>query len=75
MKTGPVLNFETLHAALDGKAQWLTGAHAYRAKVPGGWLVFMQMGTAGGMVFYPDLEHRWDGGTLPDYPSGNQGGK
>ncbi len=31
-----------------------------RAKVPGGWLV-----KAGyGLMFYPDPEHQWDGGSL-----------
>ena len=38
-----------------------------RAKVPGGWLVYASNGYHhhGGMTFYPDPEHRWNGGTLP----------
>jgi hypothetical protein len=38
-----------------------------RAKVPGGWFVFVQegpqLGTAGA-VFYSDPTHEWDGGSL-----------
>jgi len=48
-----------------------------RAKVPGGWLVrfyyheydgFSEERTVygyGGMTFYPDPEHQWDGNSLP----------
>jgi hypothetical protein len=32
-----------------------------RTKVPGGWLLSMEAGTGGGLVFYPDPGHRWDG--------------
>ena len=35
-----------------------------RAKVPGGWLVLVAGGN-GGLTFYPDPEHRWDGCSLP----------
>ena len=41
-----------------------------RAKVPGGWLViyFHKGGAvgfqAGGLTFYPDPKHEWNGGTL-----------
>jgi len=40
---------------------------AERAKVPGGWLVVVQASSSGGtgITFYPDPDHRWDGGTLP----------
>jgi hypothetical protein len=38
-----------------------------RAKIPGGWFVFVQewpqLGTAGAF-FYPDPTHEWDGGSL-----------
>ena len=33
----------------------------FRAKVAGGWLV---TSNAGGVTFYPDPEHGWDGGSL-----------
>ncbi|PWU12038.1 MAG: hypothetical protein C5B51_01460 [Terriglobia bacterium] len=38
-----------------------------RAKVPGGWLVYVCNGfhRHAGLTFYPDPEHRWDGVTLP----------
>jgi len=40
-----------------------------RAKVPGGWLVRTKGDTSqdspgGGMCFYPDPNHEWDGGTM-----------
>jgi len=34
---------------------------ASRAKVPGGWLISI---TNGGMTFYPDPGHTWDGASL-----------
>ena len=34
---------------------------ASRAKVPGGWLISI---TNGGMTFYPDPNHSWDGASL-----------
>jgi hypothetical protein len=38
-----------------------------RAKVAGGWLVYVSNGyhKHAGLAFYPDPEHRWNGGTLP----------
>ena len=34
----------------------------YRAKVPGGWLVFTYWGSSfAGQAFYPDPNHQWDG--------------
>ena len=35
----------------------------HRTKVPGGWLVLVIHSTAG-LTFYPDPEHKWDGGSL-----------
>lgn len=37
--------------------------NVYRAKVPGGWLVLVA-DNATGLIFYPDPEHKWDGGSL-----------
>ena len=36
-----------------------------RFSVPGGWLVYAYNGyhKHGGLTFYPDPEHRWDGGS------------
>jgi hypothetical protein len=35
-----------------------------RAKVPGGWLVQIVQSDGCGITFYPDPEHKWDGGSL-----------
>jgi hypothetical protein len=35
-----------------------------RARVLGGWLVAVSIGTGGGVTFYPDPELRWDGSSL-----------
>ncbi len=39
---------------------------AYRAKVPGGWLVYVANGYHhhGGVTFYPDPDHMWTGESL-----------
>jgi hypothetical protein len=47
-------------AVQDG---WELPVTAMRAKVPGGWFVFVG-DNAGGPFFYPDPEHRWDGSSL-----------
>jgi len=39
------------------------GWDVHRTKVPGGWLVLVIHNTSG-LTFYPDPEHRWDGGNL-----------
>lgn len=37
----------------------------YRAKVPGGWLVVVGIyGSGGGITFYPDPQHEWDGSSM-----------
>ncbi len=41
-----------------------------RAKVPGGWFVAIALISGGGMTFYPDPEHRWDGHSLPQHTTG-----
>jgi len=53
-------------------------SHMFGLKVPGGWLVYVDRRdseplpgfgefpyTAGGLTFYPDPNHEWDGGSLP----------
>jgi hypothetical protein len=42
----------------------------YRAKIPGRWLIYVgDVGAGetggGGVVFYPDPNHKWDGNSLP----------
>jgi len=40
-----------------------------RAKIPGGWLVFASSNSGGGgLTFYPDPQHKWDGGSVADAP-------
>lgn len=31
-----------------------------RAKVPGGWLVAIEISNGIGLTFYPDSEHKWE---------------
>ncbi|WP_071789104.1 hypothetical protein [Leptolyngbya sp. Heron Island J] len=49
------------------KGQPLGGLGVWRAKVPGGWIIAIRCGGSegGGVTFYPDPHHQWDGGTLP----------
>jgi hypothetical protein len=53
------------HAAAKPTLVWHELASApcaaRRAKVPGGWLV----SAGGGVAFYPDPQHSWDGASLP----------
>jgi len=35
-----------------------------RAKIPGGWLLLASSNSGGGLTFYSDPEHKWDGNSL-----------
>lgn len=63
----PVLNWELLHTKRDEDGFLDSKYMTERAKVPGGWLVISQfkIGSAHGLVFLPDPNHEWDGGSLP----------
>jgi hypothetical protein len=37
------------------------GPTVLRASVPGGWFVYVGYNNQGGVTFYPDPDHRWDG--------------
>ena len=37
-----------------------------RARIPGGWLLVSTSTAGGGVTFYPDPEHKWDGGSVAD---------
>jgi hypothetical protein len=36
-----------------------------RAKIPGGWLLIAMTNSGGGLTFYSDPQHKWDGSSLP----------
>jgi len=63
----PVLKWETLNTQREEDGILHSKYLTERAKVPGGWLVLSQfhVGTAHGVVFLPDPNHTWDGGSLP----------
>ncbi len=66
MPDRPVFNIEELTVTINGKTLFLCAAthQVWRAKVAGGWFVFTGTSTASqGVTFYPDPEHRWNGGT------------
>jgi hypothetical protein len=42
------------------------GTRVNRAKIPGGWLLVVMSNSGGGVTFYPDPEHKWDGGSVAD---------
>jgi hypothetical protein len=63
MAEKPALHLEELNLKYQGEnpAKW-----GYRARVPGGWLIFIEKPWRGGLcgaTFYPDPNHVWDGGT------------
>jgi hypothetical protein len=39
------------------------GEGIFRAKVPEGWLILLKADQPT-LFFYPDLDHRWDGGSM-----------
>jgi hypothetical protein len=63
MAEKPALHLEELNLKYEGGKP---AKHAYRARIAGGWLVFIETPGRGGMcgvTFYPDPDHTWDGGT------------
>ena len=63
MAEKPALHLEELNLKYEGEKP---AKHAYRARIAGGWLVFIETpgrGGLGGVTFYPDPDHTWDGGT------------
>lgn len=62
----PVLHWETLNTSREEDGILNSRYLTERAKVPGGWPVLSQfyVGTAHGLVFLPDPNHTWDGGSL-----------
>jgi hypothetical protein len=63
MAEKPALHLEELNLKYEGENP---AKHGYRARVPGGWLIFTEKAGGGGLLgvtFYPDPNHGWDGGT------------
>jgi hypothetical protein len=63
MAEKPILHLEELNLKYDGDKP---AKYGYRARVPGGWLIFIWTpgrNGLGGAAFYPDPSHAWDGGT------------
>ncbi|MFO0899732.1 MAG: hypothetical protein U0836_20070 [Pirellulales bacterium] len=63
MAEKPILHLEELNLQYAGQK---SAKYVYRARVPGGWLIFIWTpgrGGLGGATFYPDPNHGWDGGT------------
>ena len=62
----PVLEWKTLKTVREERGRLNSKYMLERSKVPGGWLVISQFhtGSAHGMVFLPDPNHEWDGGSL-----------
>jgi len=57
----PKLKFEKLDVdALSARVS--------RARIPGGWLLIATSSSGGGVTFYPDPQHKWDGGSVADAP-------
>ena len=57
----PKLKFEKLDASTLSASTIMN-----RAKIPGGWLLVSTSNAGGGVTFYPDPEHKWDGGSVAD---------
>jgi hypothetical protein len=55
-----MVNWETLQNGIR-----LEGYDLYRAKVPGGWLIYIDRVEHSGLTFLPDPNHEWDGNSLP----------
>lgn len=63
MEEKPALDLEELNLKYEGDK---SAKYAYRARVPGGWLIFTWTpgrSGVGGVTFYPDPNHAWDGAT------------
>ncbi len=55
----PLLDFELVPTRVATSSACLS---MYRARVPGGWLVTTRPHDS--LVFVPDPEHAWDGGSV-----------
>jgi hypothetical protein len=62
----PQLVWEHLNSVHEQRGKFKGHNTTDRAKVLGGWLVAVMTGggAGGGVTFYADPEHKWDGGSL-----------
>lgn len=63
MADKPALHLEELNLQYEGEKP---ARYVYRARVPGGWLIFIWTPGRSGLgsaTFYPDPNHEWNGGT------------
>jgi hypothetical protein len=60
----PQLVWEGLNSVYHRRGKLKDYHPTERAKVPGGWLVSVCIGTGIGVTFYADPDHRWNGGSL-----------
>ena len=58
----PQLSWEQLNSSRATGGFIKMGWNVHRTKVPGGWLVLVIHNTSG-VTFYPDPEHKWNGGS------------
>jgi hypothetical protein len=63
----PELVWEKVPSARKDQKWYHGDWEIHRAKVPGGWLVITRVGgeVPQGIAFYPDPEHKWNGGSVP----------
>ncbi len=66
MQEEPKLTWEKLNSGRGDEKWYHSSWEVQRAKVPNGWLILVRGGDAGGgLTFYPDSDHKWNGGSLP----------
>ena len=63
MQKQPELTWEKLNSGRKEEKWYESSWEVYRAKVPNGWLILIV--ERGGVTFYPDPDHSWNGGSLP----------
>ena len=63
----PGLVWQKLESNRENESWFHAEWEIHRTKVPGGWLVLTRLGGSApqGITFYPDPDHRWNGGSLP----------
>lgn len=62
----PELQWEKLNSTREDQRWYNAEWETHRTKVSGGWLVIVRTegSTPQGVAFYPDPEHKWNGGSV-----------